>query len=285
MTKEVPGINPDANPIQRTEQTIAKIDALLTSPTLSDRLRALYSARRQSLSSFLDQDLANQAIPTQERSEPQPLEEQSHVQSQPQALVPQPKPIQSIIFSETPRGISEFPEIVEGTIFREDKLPIDDPRIVININLIVGNTQTNINAMSATRDVATYPVRRAEEWSPTLLPPGQSDQQKIAVWKSGNSIQVKSGPVQLSLSELQVAYLSAKGLNNDEIAERLIVTKNTVKYHLRNLQRRVPTEREDRFWATSKEVLVQLARLGLLEASLFETIKARFQLPKGLLRI
>lgn len=61
----------------------------------------------------------------------------------------------------------------------------------------------------------------------------------------------------LTPREQQVAQLLAGGLTNKEIAQRLLITEHTVKFHLNGILRKLGV-------STRTEAVVQAARLGLL---------------------
>jgi LuxR family maltose regulon positive regulatory protein len=50
-------------------------------------------------------------------------------------------------------------------------------------------------------------------------------------------------PANLTAREYEVANLAAEGLRNSEIAEKLMVTENTVRFHLRTVFQKLDIDR------------------------------------------
>jgi DNA-binding CsgD family transcriptional regulator len=51
-----------------------------------------------------------------------------------------------------------------------------------------------------------------------------------------------TGIESLTPTELRVAQLAAKGLSNNQIAEQIFVSRNTISWHLRNIYRKLQIE-------------------------------------------
>jgi LuxR family maltose regulon positive regulatory protein len=61
-------------------------------------------------------------------------------------------------------------------------------------------------------------------------------------------------PVPLSERELEILRLIAGGLSNQEIAEKLVVTLETVKWHVKNVYRKLDVGSRTQALARSKEL-------------------------------
>lgn len=111
-----------------------------------------------------------------------------------------------------------------ATAYRELGLRFDDARTL----LALGRAQRRARKWRAARDVLERAIAAFE----AIGSPGWADDARAELQRVGARRPTSAG--RLTATERRVAELAAEGLANKEIARKLVVTVNTVEFHLRN---------------------------------------------------
>jgi DNA-binding CsgD family transcriptional regulator len=128
--------------------------------------------------------------------------------------------ISSDSFSDSAGGALE----AAATAYRELGLRFDESRTL----LALGRAQRRARKWGAARDVLERAIAAFE----AIGSPGWADDARAELQRVG--ARRPTSPGRLTATERRVADLAAEGLANKEIARKLVVTVNTVEFHLRN---------------------------------------------------